>query len=601
MKLNRIRKLGLAGALAIGGLLFAPLAASADVNKCAKEISKNGAKVATDVAKELTKCVDGWLKDEDKVLANQAKGKELLNGDDAAKGLNKAAEKCQKSLVKIGVDGIDIATINGTTEKSKLGKAYGKLFGAISGAKVKCGLDPATKLQTSAQLDDEMRQIGFFPPSAAAGMDDIDARLMVMEGFASGWNKVGSLNRDSSRAFQEMGNDRCSLSGVLCDDNTDCAVAHPKGVDTCSPSACPDCIKFARAVDVSTATPTCVDNSPCDGALGAGCAGAPCAGEADCAATGADFCDTAPSAGAPVGPCFMASCQAGDPITSTSVIELEGVLAAAPGVYIYACNDGNPLCTFPSPAVIALSNDVPEMLCDVNEILPNAVGVVGGAGRGITAYVALAVSPVCVDSTGWTGYIDKGTIMPHFNVAACADVDKNVNQSGAPGVDGCAGFAATNCRDEPVDDPTNPGTLLHTGKICQEMVPVGTPAATGHGVLRNDQILTTGVAATPNPCDPTAGVAAGEPSPLILTTHVASGDLWDAGPINTGAPPLGGLIIESGILHVANSASGSPFAAADLAGGALNGAMVSSFSTIATNPAASIGAQITGVRLDCNP
>ena len=149
MKLNTIRKLGLAGALAIGGLLFAPLAASADVNTCSKDVTKNAAKVATDVQKELAKCVDGWLKDEDKVLANATKWQVSFDGvtGDSA-GLPKAAEKCEKSLVKIGLDGHDIAQINGSTEKAKLGKSYQKLARRASvRAKAKCGIDPATKAQ----------------------------------------------------------------------------------------------------------------------------------------------------------------------------------------------------------------------------------------------------------------------------------------------------------------------------------------------------------------------------------------------------------------------------------------------------------------------
>ena len=146
-----------------------------------------------------------------------------------------------------------------------------------------------------------------------------------------------------------------------------------------------------------------------------------------------------------------------------------------------------------------------------------------------------------------------------------------------------------------------PGTLIHTGKVCQDLSP--TTAAAGHGLIRNDQILTTGAGIpvpSANPCDPATLIAAGEPSPLTLTTHQATGNLWDAGPMLTGAP-LGGLIIEPGNFAFNNSATGTPFDANALAGGALKGAMVSTFGTIPTNSTASIGAQLTKVVLDCQP
>ena len=591
MKLNKMRKLGLAGALAIGGLVFAPLAASADVNKCSKELTKNAAKVTTDVQKELAKCVDGWLKDEDKVLANHAKGKLDFGGGKASAGLLKAAEKCQKSLVKIGLDGSDISLVNGVTEKGKLGKAYQKLAAAVNPGKPKCGLDPVTKAQTPAQLDDEMTQLGWFPPSADASMADIDVRLMVMGGMANAWSTQGTLNRDSYRAFQAMGNDRCAASGVQCDDNTDCDPGDP--LDVCSPSNCPDCLKIARAVDSSVGSPAtfCSDNSPTPGIA--------CVDETSCGGTigVTDFCDTAPSQGAMTGPCFMASCQSGDPLTSTSVIQLEGVLSLPP-VFIYACDD-DPKCTFASPVVINLASDHPSFLCDVQEILPNAVAMVAGSGRGITALVTLNLAPVCVDSTGYTGYIDKAGSMPQFNVQTCVDIDKGTDWgSGAGAADACA--AATNCRDDVVEYP--PGTVIHTAKICQDLV--ATAAGAGHGLIRNDQILSTGAGIptpTANPCDPATLIAAGEPSVGgVWTTGSATGNLWDAGPLTSGAP-LGGLIIEPGNFAFNNSASGSPFDANALAGGALDGAMVSTFGTAATNPAASIGAQLTKVILDCQP
>ena len=153
----------------------------------------------------------------------------------------------------------------------------------------------------------------------------------------------------------------------------------------------------------------------------------------------------------------------------------------------------------------------------------------------------------------------------------------------------------------PVEYPA--GTVNHTGKVCQDLV--ATAAAAGHALIRNDQIVTAGVGTIPgpptvNPCDPTTLIAAGEPAPVLTTTHVAGGNLWDAGPLTSGAP-LGGLIIEPGNFAFNNVASGTPFDANKLAGGALDGVMVSSYGTVPTDTAAGVGATLSKVIMDCQP
>jgi hypothetical protein len=341
---------------------------------------------------------------------------------------------------------------------------------------------------------------------------------------------------------------------------------------------------------VGTPATFCGDNSPTPGIA--------CVDETSCGGTigVTDFCDTAPSQGAMTGPCNMAACQGGDPATSGTTIELEGVLALPP-VFIYACDD-DPKCTFTSPVIVNLQSDNATYLCDVDEILPNAVAIIGGASRGITALVTLNVAPVCVDSVGWTGYVDKLGAMPQFDVTSCADVDETIDWgSGAGAADACA--ASTRCSSTPVEFP--PGTVNHINKICQDLVP--TAAGVGHALARLDFILTTGAGLpTPstNPCDPATLIAAGEPTAGLFTTHSTTGNLWDAGPLTSGAP-LGGLIIEPGNFAFNNTASGSPFDLNDLAGGALDGSLVTSFSSAASNPAASIGAQLTKMVVDCQP
>ena len=304
-----------------------------------------------------------------------------------------------------------------------------------------------------------------------------------------------------------------------------------------------------------------------------------------------DFCDTAPSQGAMAGPCCMAACQSGDPLTSTSVIELEGVLALPP-VYIYACDD-DPKCTFRISGLINLASDHPTFLCDIQEVLPNAVGMVAGAGRGLTALVTLNLVPVCVDSTGYTGYVDKAHLSP-VRRGSCIDVDDGTDRLGCAGYP--TGASRLQLHDEPVEYP--PGTVIHTGEICQDLVP--TAAAAGHGLVRNRPDPDHGGANPPNPCDPATLIAAGEPAPVTLTTHAASGNLWDAGPLTSGAP-LGGLIIEPGNFRLQQHRDRYALRCRRAGGGALNGAMVTSFATVATDPAASIGAQITKVVLDCHP
>ena len=83
-----------------------------------------------------------------------------------------------------------------------MGKAYQKLIAAITAGKPKCGIDASKVFDTApgGQLDDEMSQLGFFPPSldsawnGGEGMAGIDARLMVMQGLANGHSTQNSVN-----------------------------------------------------------------------------------------------------------------------------------------------------------------------------------------------------------------------------------------------------------------------------------------------------------------------------------------------------------------------------------------------------------------------
>lgn len=113
------QKLGWAGAFAVAALVLAPAQAFAAASQsgCGKEFSKNAAKSATDAQKEIQKCVDGVQK--------------VLDKGDLSK-MPKQSDKCEASMIKIGGLG---ATDISADSKSKLGKGYAKIAGAVSGGK----------------------------------------------------------------------------------------------------------------------------------------------------------------------------------------------------------------------------------------------------------------------------------------------------------------------------------------------------------------------------------------------------------------------------------------------------------------------------------
>ena len=456
MKLNQMKKLGLLGAAAFA-LTLTPLAASAQLDKCSKDVTKNATKATADVQKELDKCVEGWIKTE-------------VKGDPSK--FAKQAEKCEKSLTKIGL-GADISA----DLKSKLGKAFDKVRGALpGGAKVKC-------------TDADLVTLGILPTSLHAG-GDISARLLVAAAFKSAWDVQNAVNGQTSHAF--------------------------------------------GAASAFTECPTC-------------------------SALSADP-DGAPGNGSTSGPCFAAQCQ-GPGTNSTQTFQA-----------------GSPITL-----TLTLHGSNPNAYCDLPDVLPGALAIVGGPSKGLSANLTGGIPlGVCLDSTRSTGYlVTDAAANPNLvevNVSTCADIDTN---SG----DDCAAF--TNCT-------VNPN--LPTGaKNCQDLTTVA--AVDGSQVSISAQRITasgTSYSAGPpllSPCITGQITAPGEAGGSAVTTGTASGSMFDVGP-GTFA---GTTTFTNGPV------TGTPFDVAAAKAGILVGSLVGSVATIQDDPVAAglVGHALTEVSLSC--
>ncbi len=209
MNLNQLKKLGVLGAAACA-LIFAPVAASAQLDKCTKDITKNAAKATADVQKELAKCVDGWIKTD-------------LKG----KGQLKQAEKCQAGLIKIGLGSGDISG----DPKSKLGKAFDKVKGGFpGGAKAKC-------------TDDDLDAMGILNTNVFS-TGDVGARLSVMAAFARAWSVQNAVNGATAEALANAADQRCND-----DETVACAVDGDCATGTCGVAACPECADMAAPLN----------------------------------------------------------------------------------------------------------------------------------------------------------------------------------------------------------------------------------------------------------------------------------------------------------------------------------------------------------------
>lgn len=340
----RRRLLGIAGAFAAAGLMLAPGNASAALDKCSKEVSKNSGKLSADVQKGLQKCVDGWLKEEGKVAANLDKGKTIEGG--AAKTLPKAAAKCQKEIEKLfgsgPVPGSGIAAniSDAGAAKSKLGKTHVKLTDVIT--KNKC-------------LAGELTQLGH--------EEDLNlmSRLMLASGVNDGYSTQIATNEAAMTAFDDMGANRCAVTGVACVDVSDCNGLDP--ADLCNLAPCPDCQIFGRA-KVSD--------------------------------------ETSPQAGNYAGPCSRSTCS------------IDGGSSA-----ITNYNTGGIIPTVP----VTLDGNLSVEVCDLPSVLPGALSLHGGPDSSLSA--DLFGTPVCLKTTRSAGWLTTNSAVspPSKTTAACSDHD----------------------------------------------------------------------------------------------------------------------------------------------------------------------------------
>ena len=172
MKPNTLRKLGLAGALAIRGTLVRPaggLGRRQQVLQGTHQERGQGRDGRSEGAGQVCRRL---ARGGGQGLGEPRQGQDELRRVKASlRACSRRAEKCEKSLVKIGLDGNDISTINGTTEKTKLGKAYQKLTGGSRCRQAQVrdrsgNQDPDRGCSSTLRL----AQLGWFPPSADPGM-----------------------------------------------------------------------------------------------------------------------------------------------------------------------------------------------------------------------------------------------------------------------------------------------------------------------------------------------------------------------------------------------------------------------------------------------
>lgn len=159
--------------IAIAGvaLVLAPMQAGATPAKCNKELAKWGAKAATDSQKEIQKCVDGMQKELDKEAAAAGSGK-----------VDKAADKCELRLDKIGLDETNISD----DLKSKLGKALAKI------------VDAATKSKCTSE---DLQGAGF--PS---GNPNTAGRILMAAAVKDAWSQQVQATTETVTNFQAAAN-----------------------------------------------------------------------------------------------------------------------------------------------------------------------------------------------------------------------------------------------------------------------------------------------------------------------------------------------------------------------------------------------------------
>ncbi len=459
----------------VAASLLAAAPVGAELNKCQKDISKNHAKISADVQKELQKCADFAQKDLDK-----------------GKTLRKAAEKCERSLGKIGL-GPQLDAL-----KSKIQKGQTKIRDALpGGARARCE-------------DADLVALGVFP---TASHGTLSADLLAIGAARTAIQNQTSSNPNSVNLFEDMASDFCVESGrscdltadapdascesvtrfckrnptVACTADSECQALDPRdkcdsldAADVCQASTCPTCTLFARRDrEGSTAVPD------------------------------------PPSEGFPATACRDVSCKVGG---ATAIgVNLAGG-AAIP---------------------VGLGGNLVLSACDLPDVSPGITAVYGANARTLRASLP-GVADICVDVVSATGYIDNAGTIPEFGFANCFDA--------VPGEDDdcdAAGFPAASCQlgGDNEAAPTGPT------KQCLAPVPAAPAAGSSNLVVSSILNIVVGLSGEAGvdgiPCTADDTSAPGAVQNLTLTTGDATSVYFDSagGGAALGVPSIGPLTV----------------------------------------------------------
>ena len=476
----RRRLLGIAGAFAAASLMLAPGNASAVLDKCSKEVSKNAAKLSADVQKGLQKCVDGWLKEEAKVASNIGKGKTLEGG--AAKTLPKAAAKCQKEIEKLFGSGVtpgagiasDIAASGAA--KSKLGKTHGKLTTVVTGLKCEAG---------------DLSQLGHEEDT------NLMSRLMLASGVNDGYGTQIATNEQAMPAFDDMGANRCAVTGVECIDDTDCPANLTDPLDTCTLNPCPDCTIFGRS-EVTDETTSQIGNY--------------------------------------AGPCSRSTCSIDDMASAITNTNTGGVIPVVP---------------------VTLDGNLSFELCDLPTVLPGALSVHGGPDSSLAA--DLFGTPVClktIRSAGWL-VTDDAVSPTSKTTTACADHDLTTDECAAFVNCTDSQFGGKSCIDAANVAAADGDVFLRAAQRITVILGTAGPDA---APCTADDFETPGAVAPTLLTSRTAqadlfdGGTLGNPGTIDLTTGVLAGAAFDIGPTGIQSGALTGGTLAGAFATISDNA-----------------------------------------------
>ncbi len=480
-------------------------------------------------------------------------------------------DKCSQALTKSSAKVVSdvqkemAKCVDGWLKTETKGKGHIKQAEKCQAGLIKIGLgadigsDAKTKLgKAFAQLvdsfpggakakctDDDLDRLVVLNTSTF-GTGDVGVRLSIMAAFARAWSSQTAINGETSRAIGSAADARCSLAEqVGCETTVHCDEAAIKaggsagGFGTCDSSLCPECADLSAPLN------------------------------------GADATCTPPSCpSVRAGPCWASVCR----VSGTNEVELVS---------------GTPFTTAQTPF-----GENPMEFCDVPEILPDAIGIISGPGKGLRYHWTGLTGPdvgVCVENIRGTGYIAKAAAvpaLPSIDLTFCGDTETT-------GDDDCLGF--TQCSLPPSRLLPDQG-IYTNAKLCTSVA--ASPGSVGSSVFLTQQrvqysLTTPQTSPFSDPC--TANGVAGtssyfgapvEPQTTLLTTGSATGTLNDAG---------GGFSTPGPFDLTVTPFPGAPFDVAAAEAGTLIGAFAGATAFFPSNLAEVFisGAGMTKVDMSC--